>query len=95
MMHLAMLSGLGMTDINAMNALKVVLGGAINAAATITFVTTNAIFWTQGLIMSVGAILGGYASAYYAQRLPQAWVRYFVIIVGLSMTVYFFARAYF
>lgn len=93
-MNLAMLAALGMTDIHAMNALKVVLGGTINGVATITFVVTKAIAWPQAIVMTVGALLGGYFAAHWAQRLPQTWIRYFVIFVGVGMTVYFFYKAY-
>jgi uncharacterized protein len=77
-----------------MNALKVVLGGFINGVATITFIATGAIAWKQGIVMTLGAILGGYFAAHYAQRVPQAWIRAFVIVVGTAMTIYFFVRAY-
>ncbi len=93
-MNLAMLAALGMTDIHAMNALKVVLGGVINGVATITFVISRAIVWPQAMVMIVGAILGGYFAAHFAQKLPQAWIRSFVILVGTGMTVYFFVRGY-
>ena len=94
-MNLAMLAALGMTDIHAMNFLKVVLGSIINGVATITFIATKAIVWPQALVMTAGALIGGYASAHYAQQLPQPWVRRFVIFSGVAMTVYFFYRAYF
>ncbi|MGB6596887.1 MAG: sulfite exporter TauE/SafE family protein [Candidatus Acidiferrum sp.] len=93
-MNLAMLAALGMTDIHAMNALKVVLSSVINGVATITFVISGAIVWPQALVMIVGAILGGYFAAHFAQKLPQAWIRSFVILVGTGMTIYFFVRAY-
>jgi uncharacterized membrane protein YfcA len=93
-MNLAMLSAIGMTDIHAMNALKVVLGGFINGVATVTFVVTGAIVWKEGIVMTAGAIVGGYLAAHYAQRLPQSWIRAFVIAIGSAMTVYFFVRAY-
>jgi len=93
-MNLAMFAALGMTDIHAMNALKVVLGGVINGVATFTFVATGAIIWPQAIVMTLGAIAGGYLAAHYAQKLPQAWIRSFVICVGSAMTVYFFIRAY-
>jgi uncharacterized membrane protein YfcA len=93
-MNLAMLAAMGMTDIHDMNALKVVLGGVINGVATITFVITGAIVWPQAIVMTVGAILGGYFAAHYAQKLPQSWIRAFVILVGAAMTVYFFVLGY-
>ena len=93
-MNLAMLAAMGMTDIHAMNKLKVILGGIINGVATVTFIATRAILWPQGMVMTAGALLGGYSSAHYAQKLPQAWIRTFVIFVGAAMTIYFFIRGY-
>jgi uncharacterized membrane protein YfcA len=93
-MNLAMLAAMGMTDIHDMNALKVVLGGVINGVATVTFVITGAIVWPQAIVMTIGAILGGYFAAHYAQKLPQSWIRAFVILVGAAMTVYFFVLGY-
>ena len=93
-LNLAMLAALGMTDIHAMNALKVVLGGIINGTAVVTFAFKGAIAWKPGVIMILGAIVGGYFGAHYAQKLPQAWIRAFVIVVGTGMTAYFLWKAY-
>jgi uncharacterized membrane protein YfcA len=93
-MNLAMLAALGMTDIHAMNKLKVVLGGVINGVAAITFIITGAIVWPQAIVMTGGSLVGGYSSAHYAQKLPQSWVKAFVILVGTAMTIYFFIRGY-
>jgi uncharacterized membrane protein YfcA len=88
--NLAMLTAVGMTDIHAMNALKSVLGMAINGIAVMVFIAKGAIYWQQVIVMTGGALVGGYFGAHYAQKLPQAWVRWFVILVGAGMTVYFF-----
>jgi uncharacterized membrane protein YfcA len=93
-LNLAMLAALGMTDIHAMNALKVVLGGIINGIAVITFIVAHAVVWREGSVMIVGAIFGGYFGAHYAQKLPAAWVRGFVIAVGTAMSAYFFWKGY-
>ncbi len=92
--NLAMLAAVGMTDIHAMNALKSVLGMAINGIAVLAFIVARAIYWPQAIVMIGGAIVGGYFGAHYAQKLPQAWVRGFVILVGAGMAVYFFVKAY-
>ena len=91
---LAMLATLGMTDIHAMNALKSVMGFVINGVAVVTFIVGRAVYWKQGMVMIVGGIAGGYLGAHYAQKLPQAWVRAFVVLVGMGMTVYFFWKSY-
>jgi uncharacterized membrane protein YfcA len=92
--NLAMLAALGMTDIHAMNALKVVLGGIINGVAVVTFILKGAVAWKPGALVIAGAVVGGYFGAHYAQKLPQSWIRAFVILVGTSMTIYFFWKAY-
>ncbi len=93
-LNLAMLAAIGMTDIHAMNALKVVLGGIINGISVVTFAIAGVVAWKQGSVMIVGAIVGGYFGAHYAQKLPPAFIRGFVILVGLGMTAYFFWKAY-
>jgi uncharacterized membrane protein YfcA len=91
---LAMLAVLGMTDIHSMNALKSVMGFLINGVAVIAFVVARAVYWPQAVVMIAGAIVGGYFGAHYAQRLPQLWIRRFVIAVGSAMTLYFFWKGY-
>lgn len=93
-MNLAMLAALGMTDIHAMNALKIVLVAVINGVAAVTFIVTGSIVWPQAVVMIVGAAVGGYSAAHYAQKLPQSLVRATVIALGLGMTIYFFLKAY-
>jgi len=91
---LAMLAVLGMTDIHAMNALKSVMGSVINGVAVVTFVVAGAIYWRPGIVMIAGGIAGGYLGAHYAMKMPQAWIRWFVVLVGAGMTVYFFWKSY-
>jgi uncharacterized membrane protein YfcA len=93
-MNLALFAALGMTDIHAMNALKVVLVAVINGVAAVTFIATGSIVWPQAGVMIVGAGLGGYFAAHYAQKLPQYLVRAMVIALGSGMTIYFFLKAY-
>ncbi len=86
---LATLALMGMDDIHAMNALKTVLASCINGIATVTFIIEGKVVWPEALLMMVGAIVGGYGGAYYARKINQKWIRFFVIIVGFSMTIYF------
>lgn len=93
-MNLAMLAALGMTDIHAMNALKIVLVAVINGVATVTFIATGSIIWPQAIVMILGAACGGYSAAHFAQKMPQRLVRAMVIVLGFGMSIYFFLRAY-
>ncbi len=89
---LAALAFMGMDDINRMNAVKTVLTSAINGAGVVTFVIAGKILWLQAVVMIVGAIAGGYGGAYYARKIEQRWVRLFVIVTGVTLTIYFFVH---
>ena len=91
-MMLATFALAGMTDIHEMNGLKSVLGTAINTLALAEFVIRGAVAWRFGALMVVGAILGGYFGASGARSVDPKWIRRFVIVMGWTMTVYFFLR---
>ena len=91
---LAMLAALGMTDMHAMNALKSVMGFVINGVAVVTFSVSRVVYWKHGGVMILGAIAGGYLGAHYAMKMPQSWIRNFVVLVGAGMTAYFFWISY-
>jgi uncharacterized protein len=91
-LELAVLDMLGLENIHLANALKVILTTAFNVLAVLIFLIAGKIYWTPALIVGGAAVVGGYGGAWIAQRLPQSWVRGFVIIVGASMTLYFFLR---
>ena len=93
--NLALLATLGMlSDINAMNAFRVMLGVVSNGVAVLAFVANGVVYWPQGVVTMIGAVIGGYFGAHYAMRVPPQWIRGFVILVGTGMTVYFFVKAY-
>ncbi|HEV7235499.1 MAG TPA: sulfite exporter TauE/SafE family protein [Ktedonobacteraceae bacterium] len=87
---LASLGLMGMENIHEMNAMKTLLTTCINGVALIIFVSKGVVVWPQAILMIVGAIIGGFGGAYFARKLNPLWVRWFVIAVGLSMTIYFF-----
>ncbi len=87
---LGMLTALGMRDINAMGAIRTLLAATINAAAVLTFILAGAVLWPICLVMTAGALAGGWFGAHYAQRADPRKVRAFVITLGLAMSAYFF-----
>ncbi|MCG5239506.1 sulfite exporter TauE/SafE family protein [Azospirillum doebereinerae] len=87
---LATLGVFGLTDLHAMNGLKTLVSGCLNAVAVVAFVLGGAVYWNEALIMLVAAMAGGYAGAAVARRIPPPVLRKFVILVGAAMTVYFF-----
>lgn len=89
-MILASLGVMGMENINEMNGLKTVLQTSINGVAVITFIIARAVIWLPAIVMIAGAVVGGFGGAYVARKVDQRIIRGFVIVVGVSMTVYFF-----
>ncbi len=89
---LATLGLMGMENIHEMNALKTLLTSFINGVAVITFIIAGAVVWLQAILMVAGAIIGGYGGAYFARQIDPRLVRGFVILVGITMTIYFFLR---
>jgi uncharacterized membrane protein YfcA len=91
---LAILALLGMENIHEMNAVKVFLNALINGVAVVTFVAAGAVVWQAAPLMVAGSIVGGYGGAFYARKLEPNIVRRFVIVVAVTMTAYFFLRAF-
>jgi len=91
-MMLATFALAGMTNIHEMNGLKSVLAVAINALALVEFILKGAVAWEPGLLMVVGAVLGGYFGATGARLVDPKFVRLFIIGIGWAMTAYFFLR---
>lgn len=89
---LATLGLMGMENIHEMNAMKTLLTTFINGIALVLFIIKGIVAWPEAIVMIIGAIIGGYGGAYYARRLDPRIVRWFVIGVGVVMTIYFFVR---
>lgn len=92
---LAFLALAGMTDIHAMNGLKLYISSIVALVAVARFAFNGSIDWYHGSIALVGVTIGGYAAARLAQYIPTLWIRMSVIIYGIGMTGYFFWTAYF
>lgn len=87
---LTALGFMGVGDIHRMNAVKTILAALINAASVVVFVGSGLVKWGLAWPMVLAAILGGYAGARVARRLPAAYVRYAVIVIGFGLAAYYF-----
>jgi uncharacterized membrane protein YfcA len=89
---MAMFAIMGVRSIHTINGLRTMLATICNGVAIIAFIYAGAIVWPQALLMLVGAALGGYGGAWYAQKLPPRFVRWFAITTGFIMTAWFFVK---
>lgn len=94
-MMMALWSVLGLQDIKAMNANKVVLVAAANTIAVICFAVAGSVAWRETLIMLVAAAAGGYLGARIALRLTISQIRIAISVVNFLITAAFFYKKLF
>lgn len=91
---LAVLGVLGLGDIHRINAVKNVLGMAINGTAAGLFAAgslfgSQDVSWGHVAIMAVAAVLGSLAGASVVRRLPAPFVRRCVALIGFALAAYY------
>ncbi len=84
----------GHSNINAMNAMKLLISSTVSIIAVILFIFDGVIAWQEGGAVLIGTLLGGYLAAHISKQLPQQYIRSVVIIVSCCITVYFFIDTY-
>lgn len=89
---LALFSTLGFKDIQLMTGLKNAMSAILSASSVITFALAGIIYWNEAMLMMVAATIGGYCGTILVRRLPQTFVRYFIIAIGAVITIAFFLR---
>lgn len=80
----------GYSDINVMNGIKLVVSSSVSLIAIFLFMLNDSIAWTEGGVVLVGTLLGGYFSANISMRVPQRYTRLLVIVMSIIITLYFF-----
>lgn len=91
---LAFLATAGLSDIHAMNGLKLYVSSVVALVAVVRFAVSGSIDWYHGSITLAGVVVGGYLAARNAHLIPAKWIRLGVIVYGVCMTGYFFWGAY-
>ncbi len=83
---LASLGFIGLHNIHEMNTLKTVLGSLINLVAAIWFICGGLIHWPKAGVMTLGAVIGYFLGAHYAQRIAQNRVRQIITAIGFVLS---------
>jgi len=94
-MMMAVWSVLGLTDIRAMNAVKVVLVAGANTIAVLCFAFAGSVAWRETMIMLVAAALGGYAGANATLQMSGPQIRIGISIINFLITAAFFYIRFF
>jgi uncharacterized membrane protein YfcA len=85
----------GYTNINTMNGLKLLISSCVSLIAIAVFIYNDVIAWYEGSVVLLGTLAGGYVAARVSRKIPQIYVRYFVILASIVITIYFFYDVYF
>ncbi len=92
-----MLSVLGLIlsdNLTRLNALKQVIAFAANVTAAVLFAFSGKVHWPIGLIMAVGALLGGSIGGRIAGRIKPSTLRLIVVILGFVVGTIYLIRTY-
>jgi uncharacterized membrane protein YfcA len=83
----------GVSDIHQLNGLKMWSAVWTNATAAVLFGIVGLVDWRVAGTVAIASSIGGFGLARYAQRLPQAWVRASVSVVGFASAAWLTVEA--
>ena len=78
--------------VRSAGATKSALAAVMNASAVAIFVFSPEVYWLEVLFLGTGSILGGLGGAWMLQRAPELLLRFFVIAIGIVLTIALFLR---
>ena len=91
---ITLLTLFGIEDLHEINALKVVSTTLANGAACVIFAVSRQIEWRYCLLAMAACGIGGYMSARLARHVPQGVLRTFIIVLGFSMSAWYFYKTH-
>lgn len=87
---MAVLTLIGLDDVNEANAVKNALATIVSSLAVVVFVATGIIAWGPRAAVLSGAVAGGYLGARFARWINPKILRGIVIAVGSGLTWFYF-----
>lgn len=84
----------GYNDINQMNGLKLLISSCVSIIAIVIFVIDGSIDWPRGIAVLLGTLSGGYVAARVSRKVEQHYVKGFVALSSVAMTLFFFVDVY-
>lgn len=94
-MGIMMLASLSLTegrDFHAVNAAKNLLATVMQGLAVVVFLFSGVVNYEAASIVAVASIVGGWGSVYVARIIPSSYIRVFVILTGLSLSLWYFVN---
>lgn len=94
-MYVAALALILDESLNRINALKNVLSAAVGLVTVVIFAVFAPIHWGAALTLAPATIVGGYAGARLARKLPARVLRIVIVTFGTSIGLVLLYRAFF
>ncbi len=81
-------------DMHEMNAVKNWLAVVINFGSSVILISQGLVILVPALVVMAGALIGGYFSAKWAQKIDSEKLRKWVVVYGFAMTAFYFWRTF-
>ncbi len=82
--------GIGISEtLQRLNAVKNVLAAIVNGVAGVVFAIVAEVDWQVVLLIAAGSVVGAQIGATVGRRLPDAWLRAIIVVVGIVALVVF------
>lgn len=89
---IAVLSLLVNDSLQRLNALKVLLSLLTATASVVIFAIFAPVNWFAVLLLAPSTLIGGYLGILVAKRMPDAVLRWSVVVLGIAVAIYLFVR---
>jgi uncharacterized membrane protein YfcA len=83
---------IGYKDFHQANAIKNLMITLMSLISVAIFIVSDLIAWPEALIIMLGSGIGGYQMVKYAHKVPQKLLSYFIIMLGISFSLYYFLQ---
>ncbi|MEV6306822.1 sulfite exporter TauE/SafE family protein [Actinoplanes sp. NPDC051861] len=93
-MYVAALALIIDEPLKRINALKNVLSAAVGFVTLVVFAIFARVDWAAALTLAPATIIGGYAGARLARRMPARVLRYVIVSFGTAISLLLFYRAF-
>ncbi|MBU2713117.1 sulfite exporter TauE/SafE family protein [Zooshikella sp. WH53] len=84
---IAALSGVLRYDLVRANALKLACTASFTLVALVVFIIHDLVLWVPGLLVAIGSMAGAYVSVKFAVSVPQAILRWLLLILVLIFCI--------
>lgn len=93
-MMLASWTMLGLDDVHAMNAMKVLMLAASKTAAVVVFAIFGSVRWDAAIVLGASTTVGGYIGARLADRIDAVRLRQIITVFFFLIAAAFFLKSY-